>query len=90
MDERLRVEGEVIHGALGKSQMAKELTAEQQSVLLDVTRFHLEIYGYLSGERSASRTKPTGAAASVGNVETLVGGKPERYVERSGRDRQSI
>ena len=42
----------------------EELTPEQQSVLLDVTRVHLELYGYLSEERSASSAKPVGALSS--------------------------
>jgi hypothetical protein len=46
----------------------EDLTGEQQRVLLGVTRSHLETYGYLSEERSASPTKPRRAAASVGNV----------------------
>jgi len=42
----------------------EELTPEQQSVLLDVTRVHLELYGYLSEERSARSAKPVGALSS--------------------------
>jgi len=51
----------------------EELTAEQQSVLLDVTRVHLEMYGYLSEEEGTSPAKVGEAGANVGNIRALIG-----------------
>ncbi len=50
----------------------EELTAEQQRVLLGVTRSHLETYGYLGEERSASAADHRGAAAEVASVERTI------------------